>query len=350
MIKRMVRWLLVLLVLIWGSSACGDIDEPSDLGVVTSVAMPMGDAAGLAIHSPSMERSVIFAAQRSVQIERIRHEVNALAEEWYGVVGFSLMDMRSGTVIAFNEDTIFSAASVMKLPILLQTYISIPSPTAEEQHLMRLMILESDNDAANSLLAHSVGGEDDDSQAMLDGAAQINTRLRMLGLTNTYQYAPYDWFSYESLIPDEPMSVGEPPYTDYDPFLTTTPADMRQLLVGLDECRRGEGPLLEHFSGALTAGRCREMLDLLAQNGDPIRLRAGLPPGVRLAHKGGWIDDMEADVGILYTPQGNVVIAMFLFQPGGISEWEATQVMAKLSDLIYTIYTGESLPCPIDSE
>lgn len=253
----------------------------------------------------------------SVGLARILQEAEAMAHEWDGIVGFYLVDLERGDTIGINEQTVFSAASVMKVPILLNAYAKLEQFTEQQREAIRKMIVESDNLAANEVLAATVGGG---TEQALDGALAMNELLHeYLGLQHTYQYLPYegaDYFIYLGIpIQSGPPQEGPPPYTEADPMNRTTPAEIGRVFWEIEQCRRGQSTLSTVFTRTLTASRCQEMLDLLAQNGDHTRMRAGIPEHVRVEHKSGWIQDMQSDVGIVRSPGGDFLLALFFYQP-----------------------------------
>src|SRR6185436_12980555 len=107
---------------------------------------------------------------------------------------------------------------------------------------------------------------------------------------------------------------GAPPYTVADPWLRATPAEIGRLFLWIERCAQGGGPLPARFGATLTPARCREMIGLLEQNGDRSRLVAGVPEGTLVAHKCGWIDDTQGDVGIVRSPGGDYLLAVFVYR------------------------------------
>lgn len=306
------------------------------------------------LRSPEEPRRILLdlredtTAPPPVDFEQIEAQVLAMAEEWDGIVGFYLYDLQSGETIALNADTVFSGASVMKVPIMLQSYINIARFDEDQERWLKEMIVDSDNLSANRMLAASVSGAG--TEDALVGAQAMNEMLRELGLEHTYQNMPYEASDYlinvrGFTIERGPPEEGSPPYTDADPVLRTTPAEMSRIFLLIDQCSRGEGELLERFADTLSPRRCREMLDLLAQNADDIRMRSGLPDDVRVEHKSGWVEDMHADVGIVRSPGGDFVLAVYLFRE---SEWlrdpVAAPVIGAFARMVYTAYN----PIPID--
>jgi beta-lactamase class A len=292
------------------------------------------------LHQPDMRLRHPLPGQLQAQIA-------ALAREWDGVVGIAVSDLADGRVAAqLNQHTVFSGASVMKVAILLYAYLTHPRFTPEQEHWLDAMIIESDNLAANDLLAASAGGT-----TPLDavrGARAMSTLLRDLGLAHTYQYLPYQSDNYpidlaEFDIMLGPKREGTPPYTNADRVLRSTPAEMSRVFLWIEQCSYGGGILLERFAGSLTAARCQEMLHRLEQNGDHSRMLAGFPAGTRVAHKSGWIADMQADVGIVHSPGGDFLLAVYVYRPSTADVTEdfdavARPAIAGFARLVYTYY------------
>jgi beta-lactamase class A len=83
------------------------------------------------------------------------------------------------------------------------------------------------------------------------------------------------------------------------------------------------------------------MLGWLEQNDDTTRMVAGLPPGTKVAHKSGWVEDMQADAGIVTSPGGSYVLTIYLYQKqrnSYLSDEEATPWLAAFSRLVYSAY------------
>jgi beta-lactamase class A len=279
------------------------------------------------------------------ELERVLREH---AGFWDGVAGLYVRNLQTGETIALNADTVFSGASVMKVPIMIYAYSRLGELDDQQRHWMHKMIIDSENIEANSLLAAAAGGQG--TEVALQGVNEMSEMLRSLGLEHSYQLIPYEsgeWLILQSMLPGGgPPREGEPPYTASDPYVRTTPREMGELFVMLDECARGTGPLLEKVGGKLTADLCAEMIDWLQQPHDPERMVAGLPAGTRIAHKGGWITDMQSDVGIVDSPGGRYVAAIYIWKDGYVTDVHATP-SPYLGDFSHTIYTFFN-PAPLD--
>jgi beta-lactamase class A len=283
-------------------------------------------------------------ARPVVPLAQVAQHVQEMANTWDGVVGFFLLDLESGEAITHNAQTVFSGASVLKAAILLYAYASQPEFDDEQRALLREMIIESDNLAANGILATSVGNIATNTDAALEGTRAMTAMLQQLGFEHTYQNLPYEAYDYlvgqqGVSIPEGAADEGAPPYTQADTLVRTTPAEMGRLFHLIDQCSRGEGLLLEQFGATLSAQRCQEMLDLLAQNGDHSRIYSGLPAHIRVEHKSGWTENMNGDVGIVRSPGGDFVLAVYVYQDtDDIVQEQAAAMIGHIARLAYTAY------------
>jgi hypothetical protein len=85
------------------------------------------------------------------------------------------------------------------------------------------------------------------------------------------------------------------------------------------------------------------MLDRLATNHDVTRMVAGLPKGTLAQHKSGWIENMQADAGIVRSPNGDYVLAVYVYKKltDGVAMWDdavLAPIVADFSRLAYTAY------------
>ncbi|GIV98082.1 MAG: hypothetical protein KatS3mg057_2739 [Herpetosiphonaceae bacterium] len=245
--------------------------------------------------------------------EQILTALQPLIESFDGVIGIYASDLKGNRLFSYNANTIFSGASTMKIAILLQSYLSLERFTRQQITWMEEMIVNSDNKLSNNLLV-AIGKAEHGSANPLLGLRAMHETLRRLGLTHTYMLAPYESVG-SSIDPDSldiPENKGEPPYTKPDPYLQTTPAEMARLVLQIGQCANGHGLLLEYYS-QMTAERCEEILALMERAGDRSKIVAGVPEGVRVAHKSGWIDDTRADVGIVGSGDEALIFAIWIW-------------------------------------
>jgi len=260
----------------------------------------------------------------------------AREKKWGGIIGVAFTDLTTGESLSYHGDTVFSGMSVIKIGILLQAYISRGTFTAGQREAIDMMIIKSDNDSSNELLAMIGDGDG------LDGAQIMNRTLRdVVGLDYTAQEIPFESADY--LIKERGLEItrhgreGEPPYTDADEYVRATPNELVRLVVAIVRCSEGDGPLLEMDETELTAERCAEMLTVLARNEDTNKIVAGVPAGTFVAHKSGWIDDARADAGYVRPAKGNpYAISMWMWDVDYIPTEVSDPFLASVSRLVYT--------------
>jgi beta-lactamase class A len=313
---------------------------------------------------PTAERLVIDAIERNqstvtlpvsapaggmpVSAEVLNAAVAQMAERWQGIVGIYVLNLDTNEVVAsLNENTVFSGASVMKVPILIHAYANVGSFTDKQVAWMRRMIIDSDNIAANRMLATSMGGEG--TESAYQGAQDMNKLFTDLGLEHTYQNLPYEARDYligtlNYTIKGGPKEEGPPPHTDADPMLRTTPREMATVFHALYQCSQNEGPFRALYPETLTAERCSEMLMLMRENADNTRMMRGMPDDVVVSHKSGWIEDMQADVGIVTTPaQQHYLMAIYVYRPIGadgayLTDPVASDAISGFAQLIHSAF------------
>jgi len=230
------------------------------------------------------------------------------------VASVYIQDLSTGEEVNILGDVAFSAASTMKLPILIDYYRHLPfAPTPEEAWLMANSLLCSNNSSSN-LLMQIIGNQD-----IFAGIASVTNTAQFLGAKNTFITAPFDLgIEGQQLgsIPAPQTSPNPNFNTAPDPFNQTTTEDLGTLFSLIYDCANfGSGLMAALPDGEFTQIECQQMLELTSAN-DLLRLlQAGIPPGTRISHKNGWIADTHGDAGIVYPPNGrDYVIAVFLWE------------------------------------
>jgi hypothetical protein len=67
-------------------------------------------------------------------------------------------------------------------------------------------------------------------------------------------------------------------------------------------------------------------------------LKAGVPVGIRVAHKHGWINDTHGNAAVIFTPGGDYVLVMMLYQPTWLDFSESLPLIAEVSREVYNYY------------
>ena len=284
--------------------------------------------------------------------DQLTTEIAKMASAWPGIVGVYVYNLDTDEIVTkLHEKSVFSGASVMKVPILVHAYSKINEFNDAQKGWMRRMIIDSDNLAANKMLATSVDG--DGTEAAYLGAQDMNKMFKALGLEHTYQNMPYEGSDFligvlKYDIVKGPKIEGPAPNTDADPMLRTTPAEMGKVFTELYRCSQGKGELLKLYPDTLNADRCSEMLALMHDNADNSRMISGLPADAYVSHKSGWIEDMQADVGIVTTPdKQHFLMAIYVYRDltengGDLQDSVAGPVIGGFAQLIYSAFVPQN--------
>ncbi|MGI8401524.1 MAG: serine hydrolase [Gemmatimonadaceae bacterium] len=259
--------------------------------------------------------------------DRIRQEPGAQ-------VGLAYIDLASGDTLFLNPDTSFHAASTMKVPVMIELFrrsaagsfrmdqglmlvnqfasIVDGSPYALDpgsdsdsslylrlgqripvDTLLRLMITRSSNFATNTLIA-------------LVGAESVTGTMRSLG-ANRIQVL---------------RGVEDGKAFDKGMNNTTTARDLAIILRAIEE------------GGAAPPDATREMREILLAQEFNEKIPAGLPAGVRVAHKTGEITAHSHDAAIVYPPGRKPYVLVVLTR--GIQDGvRASKLISDISSLIY---------------
>ena len=118
------------------------------------------------------------------------------------------------------------------------------------------------------------------------------------------------------------------------------------LLADIYECAEfGGGALLAVLPEQITQSECIDMIETLTRNKTPFLIEAGVPDGTRVGHKHGWVSDVTTgairtigDAGIIYTPSGDYVLAIYFSHPTQLVWDPMSKLMGDLSEAIYNYY------------
>lgn len=264
-----------------------------------------------------------------------------------GATGLYLHDLQSGQEIHFiyrqgeslptNPDLSFTAASIIKIPIMVSVFRRLnDTPDLETIRLLEEMIEKSGNDPADWVMERVI----DRTRAPLD----VSDDMKALGLENTF-LAGYFYPGAPLLYVYKTIANSRPDInTDPDIYNQTTPSEIGMLLEDIYVCSKtGGGNLVAVFPGEITQEECRSMITFLTQNYLGSLIEAGVPEGTRVAHKHGWVStygiiNTIGDAGIIFTPGGDFVLVIFLHHPEQLIWDPSAKLIADLTEAIYNFY------------
>lgn len=244
----------------------------------------------------------------------------------------------------FPAEVAFTAASTIKLPVLISSFIRLDQPpTALIKRQMELMITESKNDQTDWLMNNVIGGN--------TAPLLVTEDLRRLGFTNTflagYFYAQAPLLDLVVTAANQRTDSGMRP----DIYNQTTPKDIGELMKMVYQCDTLEsGPLLETFPNQLTAAECGEMTTLMKANHLPYLITAGLPEQTLIAHKHGWTEEADgllhtmSNVAAVYTPGGDYILTIFTNHPVNLVFEKGNVLFSSISAAVYSYFNPDPRP------
>lgn len=205
-------------------------------------------------------------------------------------------DYSTGKYINIKGNTQYPAASIIKIPVLIELFRSIDMGQASLHdrmtlteyyrsegsgdlqfksqgshysldYLAKVMIQNSDNTATNMLMS------------LIGGKPDVNRAIRKWGIGKTY---------IENWLPD---IKGQN---------LTTSKDIATMLYNIDN------------TSFLSLKSRESIIDYMSHVKNNRLLQAGLPPSALLIHKTGDIGSMLGDAGIVWTPSGKKYIVVIL--------------------------------------
>ncbi len=292
-------------------------------------------AAAVAIALAEMTLSTPAVGQDRLRDDALLDAIRARVAATPGaIVAVSYNDATGASIARLNADTVFHAASTMKIPVMIEVlrraqagaftmdqpvllinqFASIVdgSPfsldAAEDsdsalyrrigervpiRELMRRMITHSSNLATNELIA-------------LVGAERTTAMARSLGARHMQVL----------------RGVEDQKAFDRGLSNTTTADDLAALLTAIESGR------------ALSPASSAEMRDILLEQAFNEKIPAGLPPGTRVAHKTGEITAVSHDAAIVY-PAGRKPYVLVVLTRGVRDGAASSALIADVSRLVY---------------
>ena len=203
--------------------------------------------------------------------------LNRIVASAPGTTGVSVMCGNSARAVEAGASTPVRAASTLKLAIAFAAAISqrASASTVSTGPTFTAAIEQSDNSAANELLRLAGGG------SVATGTRGVNALMARLGMASTRLDGPYR---------DGPGRSQK----------VTTAHDLRLLAQATQQLATyGTGPLAD--AGA-TQGQAKALIAHMARSSHQGLIAPAVRRGGTVAHKPGWLDDVENDLAIVILP------------------------------------------------
>lgn len=299
------------------------------------------------------------AARPTMQNLEILLKQNISQAGFDGVIGLYMLDLQNGQEIHFalnngqdipvEPDVAFTAASTIKIPVLVSYFIQHGEAPVDDatNSIILNMIHQSNNPDTDRLMARL----DPDS-----GPLFVTNDMKQLGLDNTFIAG---FFAVGAPLLEHistPANQRTDVNTDPDVYNQTTPSDMGMLLEDLYQCSQtGGGALVAAFPNKIDQGVCKQIIAYLEADKIGVLIEAGVPEGTQVAHKHGWVTDPTtgldhdwSDAGIVYTPGGNFALAIYTYHPVQLvfvdvnNHIGINHLFANLTQAIYNYYNPSS--------
>lgn len=304
-------------------------------GTLLSVLDPtsrIGTDNSIAVQETQQKEAIVEvkppALKLSQEIMPLKTAVQQLAAKNAKLIpGMFFVDLDSGGYIDLNSNLTFSAASMIKVPVLVAFFQDVDAGKIRLDEKLTMtkeligggsgdmqykpvgtkftaletanrMIVISDNTATNMLIAR------------MGGAVALNQRFQSWGLTVT---------QIRNLLPD--LSGTN----------TTSPRDLGQLMALVNE-------------GDLMSLRSRDrLLEIMRRTKTRTLLPRGLGEGAIIAHKTGDIGSMVGDVGLIDMPSGKRYIGVAMVKRPH-NDNRAQELIRQTSRAVYQQFNKPTVP------
>jgi beta-lactamase class A len=244
----------------------------------------------------------------------LQKQLEEMAAKHQGKVALYAKNVKTGATIAINADTPVQTASVIKLPLMVEAFhqvkagkikLSDPIELTKENQVpgsgvlafmqpglklqledaISLMMMLSDNTATNMVI-----------DAV--GLKPTNEWLASKGLKNTYFYKKV-YKKAEGPMPPDQKQFG---------LGKTTAREMAQVIESVLNCEVGDKALCDKMLHIMRNQQYRNMVPRFLETSDTSEEESGV------ADKIGALDAVRADVAIVFTKQGPIVISAFTYE------------------------------------
>jgi beta-lactamase class A len=290
----------------------------------------------MSLATPTPPRSRADATVRREPLDSLRAKIqHRIAEVRGAVVGVAYHDLETGDSLFVNADDSFHAASTMKVPVMIELYRQIDAGKLRLDQGILLVNqfqsivdkspysldpgTDSDSAAYTRVGAHVPVRELIDrmitrssnlsTNALIDvaGAENANATAHALGARNIKVL--------RGVEDDKAFAAGL--------NNTTTARDLQVLMESIETGR------------AASRASCDAMRDVLLRQEFNGEIPAGLPLGMKVAHKTGFITGVLHDAAIIYPP-GRKAYVLVVLTRSIPDQQVARTLIADLSRLVYS--------------
>jgi beta-lactamase class A len=291
---------------------------------------------------PDLVSVAIMVGSLSVspRVDSLRAAIESrVAQEAGATVAVSFRDLGTGESLDMNADTVFHAASTMKVPVMIEVLRRAQQGSFSlDQGILLInqfasladgspFSLNAADDGDTTLYAH-VGQRvtvRDLLQRMITRSSNLATNqlIELVGAANVTATARSLGAVHASVL----RGVEDQKAFDKGMINTITSRDLAILLAGIEN-----GKVLSGQSSA-------EMRTILLAQEFNEKIPAGLPAGTRVAHKTGEITAVSHDAAIVY-PEGRKPYVLVVLTKGIRESAQSSALIADISRLVWTHVTA----------
>ncbi|MDQ2889168.1 MAG: class A beta-lactamase-related serine hydrolase [Gemmatimonadota bacterium] len=298
---------------------------------VVAAVFLLASAGAAACNKPVTAASPDAGLEQRLQ-SRIARQPGALVEVAY-------IDLAGGETLFIDADSVMHAASTMKVPVMLRLY------READQHALSL--------ARKVLLVNQFSSIVDGSSYTLDSTVDGDTAMyHYVGDSVTVRELVRHMITRSSNLATNTL-IALANADSVNAMMRSLGASRMHVLRGVEDQKAFDAHLnntatardLSTLLRALQAGRAaspsatNEMRDILMAQEFNEKIPAGLPAGVRVAHKTGDITGIAHDAAIVY-PAGRPPYILVVLTRGIPLQPTADSLIADISRDVYTHATG----------
>lgn len=277
---------------------------------------------------------------------KLQKQVEEIVAQHHGKVALFAKNLSTGATVAIDPDEVVRTASTIKLAALIEGFYQIKAGKKslgdkvtlkkEDQvggsgtfpflrtpieltleDVLTFMVIYSDNTATNLAIDQL-------------GLKNINDRIAAMGFKNTYFYKKV-FKPAEGPMPADQKTYG---------LGKTTAREIGEMLVSIDRCDLGDGDLCKKMLGILKNQQYREAVPRYIETSDTSEVPSAI------ANKTGALDALRADVALVYTKTGKILISAYTYENKD-QRWnpdnEGYITIAKLSKAIVDAWAPKGL-------
>jgi len=321
---RQIVFFVTLLVLYFSYRIGAGLDIAS---VTRLPVVPAGLSSGADTVSDA-EQQVPAFQQDERAWQEMGEALNKEAARYPSRLGIYLKDLKTGRTWTYHPDDLFPSASLIKVPIMASVFEKIRSGDISLD--TQLVLRRYDRFGGSGSLKWCRDGTSLSVREVLEKmiTESDNTAMKML-IDRVGIYALQQQFSklgltYTQIYP-EGLSLrgGRVVYENF-----TTPREMAYLLE-----KMYKRELVDKFSS-------ETMVDIMKRNRSTSRLAKKLPEGWELGHKTGLLRRSCHDVGIVFSPKGDYIIAVLTGKVGDYKT--AKNFIAKIGKITFDYYSTDN--------